>query len=408
MKNLAEWITRLQRVNEDPKALMEMEEHYFRAITPGFKPLELKDCLLGTNAIGKLQPRPGDSTPLVSTLIRFMDVKKENPDPLSHSIIEDIAALLTLSTNRRVDISPELTFKEENNPEKVTFLGYGDAVDWSLVGPIVEPAAKPFLNLLSKVASLSEPHLSTIGTACQLHYGAAILCGRDVRSAYLLLVAAIEVLSRQYGLPPKNWEQWEDHQKWEKFMASLEFSEAQRESLKNQLLSDKHLKLKATFKHYAASRLPDAFWDEDWKGWSYTTNITLGQWTDVKLQHSLKVRDFISDDREFLEQLLGVSYDLRSGLVHKGDKFTTFDAAIYTNTHLEPKKHIPFASLRAILVALIKAELDQYSSEISIPQIIHIAPEYTKKQTIPKPPTPPKVNKPNRAARRASAKKWKK
>lgn len=90
---------------------------------------------------------------------------------------------------------------------------------------------------MSKIVSLPEPHLSAIATACTLHHGAILLYEKDVRSAYLLLVAAIEVLSRQYGAPPTDWSDWEESSEWEKFMVKIGLSSKQETALRGRLRS---------------------------------------------------------------------------------------------------------------------------------------------------------------------------
>ncbi|NJO67177.1 MAG: hypothetical protein HC832_07325 [Leptolyngbyaceae cyanobacterium RM1_405_57] len=368
MEQLVAWISRLQQ-----SQVSDLAEYLFRATVPGSQALTIKECMISADPLGEIAPRPGDSTPVSASLFRFLDVNEPSRSIEVHQqLVSEIAAVLTLASERRVEIAHEIAMRVENQPQ-VTFIGYGGMIDRRLVGPIGEQLAKPFLEWLSKIVSLPEPHLSVIGTACTLHHGAILLYEKDVRSAYLLLVAAIEVLSRQYGAPPTDWLDWEESSKWEKFMTRISLSSEQETALKEKLMSDKHLRLKATFRNYGSSRLPDSFWDTPWKEWIYTVNASIGQWESLQTLDEKKVSDIFSKDRTLLSKSLGLSYDVRSGLVHRGERLGLLESSVLSGVTIEEALPLPFSILRAVLLELIKTEIAEYIPESELPDLKWVA-----------------------------------
>jgi hypothetical protein len=368
MEQLVAWINRLKQAQ-----VTDLAEYLFRAVVPGSQLLEIKGCMIAADPIGEIAPRPGDSYPVSASLFRFLDVNEPSRSIEIHQqLVSEIAAILTLVSERRIEIAHEIAMRVENQPQ-VTFVGYGGAIDRRLIGPIDEQLTDPFLEWLSKIVLLPEPHLSVIGTACTLHHGAVLLYEKDIRSAYLLLVAAIEVLSRQYGAPPTDWSEWEESTKWEKFMAEVGLSSEQQVALRKKLMKDKQLRLKATFRNYGASRLPDSFWDKPWREWMYTVNASRGCWESAQVMDEKKVSDIFPRDRTLLSKSLGLSYDTRSGLVHRGDGLGLMESAIFNGVAIEEAVALPFSILRTILVELIKVEVAEYTSESSLPDLRYAA-----------------------------------
>ena len=362
MKELAAWVKRLHQIQPT-----DLAEYLFRAVVPGMQPLEMRGCMVATNPLGQIPARPGDSSPVSVSVFRFLDIKEKQPTLQSHQLVYEIAALLTIATERRIEIPAELTFRVKNSPQ-MTFVGYGDAADRRLIGPVSQDSTSLFLDWLGKVTSLPEPHLSIIGTACNLHYGAVLLYHQDLRSAYLLLIAAIEVLSRQYGAPPIDWREWEGSTKWDKLMSTLNLTDEQKSGVREHVMEDKHLRLKATFKNYGATSTPDSFWEQSWQDYMCSVNASLGEWGELNTLKEKKIKDLLPHDRVLLAKSLGLSYDLRSGLVHRGAKLSMLEAILPHNEMVKDDTPLPFALLRSVLLELIKLETAKYSSEIPLPE----------------------------------------
>lgn len=372
MKHLADWINRLRQVElqakENPSS-SNLVEYYFRVMVPGFNPLEIHKSLIAAQPLGKVEPRPGDSVPSSVSVLRIPDTKESaQPFKVHQQLISELAAILTLATERRIEIAHEIALQVKGYPNTL-FTGYGCAYDRRLYGPIGDNTNTLFIEWLSKVISLPEPHLSIIGAACSLHHGAVLLSEKDIRSAYLLLVAAIEVLSRKYGTPPTNWEEWEESKQWEKFISSINLSSAQQTALKLKLMSDRQLRLKATFRDYGSVNLPDQFWDETLEDWSYPIDANSGYWHQPDFVSKHKIKDVLPKDRQLISKCLGESYNLRSGLVHKGETIELLDVIIPHGQVLKEVKPLPFSILRSILTSLIKLEVTKYSVETSLPDI---------------------------------------
>ena len=368
MDQLVAWIERLQKAQ-----VSDLAEYLFRSLVPGSQSLEIQGCMIAADPIGEIAPRPGDCSPASASLFRFLDVNEPNRSIEVHQqLVSEIAAILTLASERRVEIAHEIAMRVENQPQ-LTFIGYGGMIDRRLIGPIDNQLTDAFLEWLSKIVALPEPHRSVIGTACTLHHGAVLLYEKDVRSAYLLLVAAIEVLSRQYGTPPTDWLDWEESGKWEKFMAGISLSPDQQTALREKLMSDKHLRLKATFRNYGASRLPDSFWDEPWKEWIYSVNASVGRWESAQVLDEKKIGDIFSRDRTILSKSIGLSYDVRSGLVHRGERLGLLESSLLSGMTIEEAAPLPFSILRAVLLGLIETEISEYTSESVLPDLQYVA-----------------------------------
>ena len=378
MKTTAEWINRLIQAEfhaeGNPALLVQnLAECHFQVLIPGFQPLVIQDSLIAVSPVGLTAPRPGDCCPLSRSIFRFLDTKDESRAMETHQqLVSELAALLTLISDRRVEIAHELSMRVDGKGGTI-FTGYGSVYERKLLGPMGGDIDKLLLASLSRVVSLPEPDLSVIGAACSLHHSAALLFERDIRSAYLLLVAGIEVLSRQFGEPPSDWKSWDSSTSWDKFMSDVALNSTQEQSLRNRLMDDRQLRLKATFRNYGARGLPDSFWDEDWKDWMYPIDASRGFWTEPSVISQKKIKDLLPQDRHFLSECLGKSYDLRSGLVHRGVSLQISAGALPHDNKLDEIKPLPFSILRTILASLIKTEISKRGTNNPLPQHIRLS-----------------------------------
>ena len=134
-------------------------------------------------------------------------------------------------------------------------------------------------------------------------------------------------------------------------------------------MTNRQLRLKATFKSYASSRLPSAFWNRPWIEWTYPLHVPHGSWGPAEKLHEGRVRDFLPADRSLIGKALGYSYDLRSSYVHQGTWFGPLELTLNPNAPLDASKPLPFAALRAMLRELILVELAEHSQGGMVPLV---------------------------------------
>jgi hypothetical protein len=310
------------------------------------------------------------------SVLRYVDLAQENINlPETQELADELAAILGLATERRITIPNTLALRIEGS-QTVTFLAYGSAADQRLHGPSPSNLETTIHDLLSKIAGLPPEVRPVLGAAAQLHHSAVEMFENDLRAAYLLLVAGIELLSRKFGFPPCGWADWEDSEAWEKIFESAAFSEEQRNAVRSRLMNDKQLRLKATFREYASTRIPDSFWDEPWESWMYSYNASEGRWEE-SAPHVVETRvmsDILPRDRTLLSQLLGRAYDVRSGLVHRGALLTLVDSAVPFAATADPQRPLPFPVLRSVLRCLVRTELEALAMPATLPSIRLVRP----------------------------------
>jgi hypothetical protein len=229
---------------------------------------------------------------------------------------------------------------------------------------------------LADLASLPDDDIETIGAAIGAHYGAALLLERDLSSAYTLLVAGIETLSRRYGRPPEEWDAWEESGDWEEFTRALGLTDSQRQALFGRLMRDRNLRLSETFANYASTRIPDSFWDRPWNEWQFPiywdangARYSKGDWLSRR-----KVRDLVAHDRDMLNKCLRKTYELRSRFVHQGRRVDLMGQAVPYGEAIEGTGPLPFAVLRSVLAELVETELHERASAFTLPNILLCSP----------------------------------
>jgi hypothetical protein len=360
----AKWLERLQKAQPEM-----LREYLLPALAPGFSGLDLSDCLLATELKGALMPRPGDTTPVSMAVLRYVDVAQDSINlQNAGDLADELGAILGLAAERLITVPNTLALRVQGS-DAVTFLAYGSAVDRRLHGPSPSNLEGKVHELLGKIAGLPDNLHPVLGAAAQLHHSAVELFENDLRSAYLLVVTGIEVLSREFGSPPGAWADWEGGSTWDETFLSSGLSEGQRDAIRSRLMKDRQLRLKATFREYASTRIPDSFWDEPWENWMYPYNASEGKWEAPHLIETRFMRDILPRDRKLLSSMLGNAYDTRSGLVHRGALLALVDSTVPFATTSDPKRPLPFAILRSILRCLVLTELETHSKSVPLPPI---------------------------------------
>lgn len=211
MNAISRWLKRLHLSIAEPE---RFREQVLRVFVPGSKPLALNDWLFG---IAPVCPGQGGGTrsspPEAMSMLRFLDTAKSLGE--QQQLAEELATLISLALGRRVIVLHDIASRHKGT-DRVTMIPWTHAVDSALVGPLPDDPRSLIAATMKKIAGLPEEALTTIGAASSLYHGAVTLFDSDIRSAYALLIAGSEVLSRAFGHPPTDWAEWEESRRWEK------------------------------------------------------------------------------------------------------------------------------------------------------------------------------------------------
>lgn len=365
MQQLAQWLRRLKDATPE-----NLSEAIFRVMLLGDGPIGFTDTIVKLEPVGRVAERPGSTEPTALSFLRFYDIRGTQPTMTSAVVASEIGSLLALASDRRIEVAMELMLTVQGRPQtEKTLLPLGSVLDRRARGPLPADLREEFIQLAGRLSSLSADDVAAVGDAANLHYAALLLAELDIRSAYVLLVAALEVLSRAYGNPPSDWTDWEDSARWDAVMTAAGLSLQQSEAIRAQLLSDKHLRLKATFREYVATQLPEEFLSGTWTEWMRPVSIADGVSKWGALQARERPMRTIVPDRATLRSALGRTYDLRSGIVHKGDDVRLMDVGLREGAPIGPKEPLPYPLLRQVVRSLIMHELSKRSSPQPLPDI---------------------------------------
>ena len=372
MSELTEWIE-LQKRLEVTTALTGVPPSISferrRMITPGTTSLAFGG-LLWADPQGAIPTFSG--TPMALSMLAWLREKREGgtDSPLS-TLSSELAGILTLVADRRIEVLDEVSIRMEGTDDAI-FLPIHHVLDGRLVSPIekpetVEPGVR---NAIAQICSLSEKERLTLERAISLHYAATLLFDRDIAAAYVLVVAGLETLASHFGHPTTGWSNWESAKEWDLFIESNHLTSSQATSLRAQLMKDRHLRLKQTFRDYVESSLPDVFWDRIWREWTYELDIQTGAWKlDLAdgWSETSTIGDRLARDRTALRKSLGRAYDARSGFVHAGRRTIDFVSSLPVG-RVELGGLPSFGVLRSILAELILKELSVRSKEYPMPK----------------------------------------
>jgi hypothetical protein len=363
LQKIANWLDRIAALKPD-----EAKESIYRVILPGDETVGFTDTIVKLEHIGVAPARPGSTNPDTISILRLFDTSP--PGLVPALVAQELGAVLALASDRRVEVAMEIMLAVQGRPPTERhLLPLGSVVDRRARGPFDERLRKQFTELVSRVPSLGKDDVAALGAATNLHYGAMLLCEYDLSSAYTLIVAGLEILSRAYGQPPKSWKDWEDSEAWDQVLADQALSPDQAAAIRAQLMKNRPLRLRATFRDYVVSRLPSSFWSEPWVEWTRQVNIKDGKFSWGPLQRHERAMNSILTDRDTLYAALGRSYDLRSKAVHEGQGVGLFEVALKDATPIRSNEPVTYPILRQILRTLVQYEIEQRSAPGFLPDI---------------------------------------
>jgi hypothetical protein len=281
-----------------------------------------------------------------------------------------IGALLTLVTDRRCQVVPELLAQVEGSPQRIAIPIYGQ-IDPALGSPMPrwEALDQELRTTLAKIASLNEEDAWTISAAMHMHYCAALLAAGDLTGAYALVVGGLETLAQQYGSPPSDWAEWDQAAGWDSFIAEQQLTDKQSVALRNQVMRDLRMRLAETFATYISEQLPATFWEEPVSVYTWGVNGVTGQPLEGTWQAGPRRAPAFAGDRGKLKKALKRSYQARSRFIHAGERGVTFPSELMSRIPGRSGDQLSFASLRGALRRLILIELEARATSDRLPPI---------------------------------------
>lgn len=361
MQMLATWIHDLMHASGD-----QLAWNIRRVLFPG-DPYEINDAVIRLEPLTQAAYLPG-SYPQGISLLRWID-HTDPPLPRTQQVSEGLCAVLNHVSGSRVELAEEIPLQVEGQSSTL-FASIGATPDRSLYGPAPDDLKERFEETLALVASLPEEDLVAIGASMELHYASSLLLEKHLSSAYLLLVSSLEILSRRYGEPPKDFSQWEEQERWTSAFAEVDLTNLQRDRMIDELMADKHLRLGQTFAEYGSKRVADSFWDLEIVEWSFPIHAQQGRYLARNDELRFKVSDILPKNRTLLKRALRRTYSARSGYVHAGRREVDFMADISTTAGgLSKKKPLPYKILRHLVRSILETELRERGQLIELPDI---------------------------------------
>lgn len=364
MHAIKRWIKRLQST-----APNDIQPYLRRLSVPGIKGLELANCFFAAKPLGPTSEIINGDYPAILSELRLLDspnITGSIAEP--QSLNAALGALLTLALDRRVEVINEVPIDIPQLNKRI-FMPVAHIIDLEALGPISDNACSTVEEYIRLVIGLNNKDVQVIGAATGVYHAALLIFDRDLSAAYTLLVAGIEILSREYGTATSMWADWEDHESWDSFIVAEQLTTNQAVALRKKLLSNRQIRLRATFRNYTTDRLPAYFWSKDVVDWTYGINANENRWTEASPSKSYHIRDVLTEDRIALSKALGRSYDLRSGIVHSGQDVPFLEQLMIGQAPSGADQPLPFAMLRHILSELIKLELRERSEAVDLPDI---------------------------------------
>lgn len=357
------WLKRLREAKDDG-----ISELTLRLVAPGHTVPEVKERIIALQPLPGNLEWPGDMHPSCQAILRFWDEPSQGKRPFDViSTAVDLAAIACLASGRRIEVAPEMPVRIEGQEGK-KLLGVANLGDRSTIGPVPDDLADRFEALLAQLDGLDDTERDPLGASINLHHAAVLLARHDLRSAYVLLVAAVEVLSEAFGPTMTAWEHRTDAEAWESLFEAEGLTDAQSAAIRDQLQESNYGRLRRTFAEYGVERLPDEFESRHLSAWTYKISLQPRKW-GAPSEETVRVGDVMPETPDDLRRCLKKTYDLRSRMVHRGDDLQPLDTILFEGHRVDPSRPLPFALLRQIVVQLIERELAERAEPQDLPAV---------------------------------------
>lgn len=365
MKELRDWLGRVGAIQPTPDepATVQMR----RVLAPSV--LQFDESIIRCKGTG-ITHFPVGSDPAQLSVLVWPD---EGTDLFrDHVVASEFGALLTLLSNRRVEVAASDVMVTEQGSQRF-FLPTAQLPDRSLCGPVEIDLKAESEQYLGRILSLSADNQDAIGSATNLHYASVLLHAVDVNAAYALAVGGIERLSRAYGNVGLRWSDWAESDRFDRVFDELALDEGQRERLRDEMLADRQLRLRQTLATYVIDTLPGDFWHGSIEQFLPQWKVVWGsdwEFLGVAAGPSLPIEGLVDREPRTLRRRLLASYDARSSYVHAGRRDVDMRQVTAERTGKAPGSGpIDYAVVRAMLRALILIEFNSRSEARDLPDV---------------------------------------
>lgn len=247
-----------------------------RLVVPAAAEIALDGTIIRTTPMGRMK-RPGNPVETVQVL-EWLDIaaNADGVDLRENDLAADLVAILALAIGRRVMFVNEVPISLPDK-QATWFFEVGQVFDSELYAPVLVDSKSKFEKVLKALSACSEAELSSMGGAIRMWNAACCLVDSDHSSAYGLLIAAVETLSRVFGDPPESWEDWEEAEGWDKLFKRLSLAGNSADMIRAKLMRNKQIRLKRTFVEYVVSSLPDSFWQASYSQYTQGFRVESSQ-----------------------------------------------------------------------------------------------------------------------------------
>lgn len=378
MDELVEWLDRIATAAAD-QGTNNWVQISKRLCSPSLTVLDdsivrIADAGMAVTPFGRL--------PAHLEVLQWMDRSgAATEEPHNQALAAQLGALLTFSSNRRIQVAAaDIGMKYPPGSETTTFIPADHIIEPSLGGPVPDDLKLRFETHLRALWGLAVEDRRAIGSALELNYAAVLLFDVDANAAYALCVAGIETLSREYGSPPHDWSSWDEADHMDAVFEQMELREEQSAKLREELLMNRHLRLRQTFASYVVETIPNDFWSQSIETFHAGLQATGGggvDFVEMLPGNPLAVDRLVPRDATALRRRLLASYDARSSYVHEGGHANLMSRSLIEMVADEALSRGPISlmALRFILVTLISAELTRRSTPRTLPKLKIQAPQ---------------------------------
>ncbi|WP_454728539.1 hypothetical protein [Cellulosimicrobium protaetiae] len=271
-----------------------------------------------------------------------------------------IGALITVASDRRCQLIPEITIGVEGADHSV-LMPINLQTDDTLTAPMPpwRQVNKEFASMTARLLTMDDDDAAAIMAAIHMHYSSALLFARDLTGAYALAVGGVETLAARFGKIFTNWAEWDKRQSWEKFFTKVALTEHQAQAMRDRLLEDNHIRLTERFVSYFCENLPAQFWSENVTTYVWGIDADSGDPLEGTWHKKGPRSTQFAEDPDALRKAVRAAYQRRSRFVHAGERSAGFTEELFGAGPGYVRNSLSYAQLRAGLRQLIRAELSK-------------------------------------------------
>ena len=241
---------------------------------------------------------------------------------LEDAVARDIAALLSFVFQRRITLVDEVRTSMQGTTS-TTFIPTAHKVDSRLYAPITGSPDAVWTALRALLSIANDKQFQAIANAITLYHAATSVAEIDYSAGYLLLVSAMESLAAEFIQSTVTFDQWSEGPRWNKWIRSQSLDENAANSLRDELLNSRAVRLRQRFIGLGLKAATDEFLNLPWETCFPRVEMSAAgpsRLTGLETQTDSKRTP--ADIRPArLRSLLSKVYDHRSSFVHAGSSF---------------------------------------------------------------------------------------